>query len=122
MRVLSRGLSADGMKVRQGMYMVPEEFESPTNPAHMTVIMDGMPESPYEVSWGERGGDGRVGVRECSLRAGACNRSELVRFIMEGRHETLKRPRFPGCQGRLSVFFHSPFEGRCLLPPQTCQK
>ncbi|XP_037793488.1 uncharacterized protein LOC119588951 [Penaeus monodon] len=49
MRVLSRGLSADGMKVRQGMYMVPEEFESPTNPAHMTVIMDGMPESPYEV-------------------------------------------------------------------------
>ncbi|XP_047486092.1 crustacyanin-A2 subunit-like [Penaeus chinensis] len=49
MRVLGRGLSADGMKVRQGMYMVSEELDGPANPAHMTVIMDGMPESPYEV-------------------------------------------------------------------------
>ncbi|XP_042859954.1 crustacyanin-C1 subunit-like [Penaeus japonicus] len=49
MQVVSRGLTDDGMKVRQSMYMVPEEYEYPPNPAHMTVIMEGMPESPYQI-------------------------------------------------------------------------
>nr|XP_027235668.1 crustacyanin-C1 subunit-like isoform X1 [Penaeus vannamei] len=49
MRVVSRGLAEDGLKVRQGMYMVPEEFEEPFEPAHMTVNYGRMPESPYDV-------------------------------------------------------------------------
>lgn len=51
MDVRSKGLTEAGKKVRQDLiFMKEDELRYPPDPAHMRVIVENMPESPYQVN------------------------------------------------------------------------